>query len=105
MEQCSAMSRAELATQLVEVGRQFYGRGWVLGTSGNFSAVLSRDPLRLAITPSGVDKGRLSPRDILETARHGEALTGSGRPSAEATLHLAIVRARRTGAVLHTHSV
>jgi len=105
MEQCSAMSRAELATQLVEVGRQFYGRGWVLGTSGNFSAVLSPDPLRLSITPSGVDKGSLSPGDILDIDQHGKVLTGSGLPSAETSLHLAIVRARGAGAVLHTHSV
>ena len=32
-------------------------------------------------------------------------MTGSGRPSAEVSLHLAIVRARGAGAVLHTHSV
>ena len=99
------MSRAELASQLAEIGRQFYGRGWVMGTSGNFSAVLSRDPLRLAITSSGVDKGSLSPGDILEIDQHGGVVSGSGRPSAEAALHLAIVRARGAGAVLHTHSV
>ena len=99
------MSRAELATQLAEIGRQFYSRGWVLGTSGNFSAVLSRDPLRLAITSSGVDKGSLSPGDILEIDQQGGVVSGSGRPSAEAGLHLTIVRARGAGAVLHTHSV
>ena len=99
------MSRAELATQLAEIGRQFYSRGWVLGTSGNFSAVLSRDPLRRAITSSGVDKGTLSPGDILEIDQHGGVVSGSGRPSAEAGLHLTIVRARGAGAVLHTHSV
>ena len=99
------MSRAELASQLAEVGRQFYGRGWVMGTSGNFSAVLSRDPLRLAITSSGVDKGSLSPGDILEIDQDGGVVAGSGRPSAEAALHLTIVRARGAGAVLHTHSV
>jgi methylthioribulose-1-phosphate dehydratase len=32
-------------------------------------------------------------------------LCGEGRPSAETALHLAVVRARRAGAVLHTHSV
>src|SRR4029079_7478306 len=105
MEQSSPMSRAELATQLAEIGRQFYSRGWVLGTSGNFSAVLSRDPLRLAITSSGVDKGTLSPGDILEIDQHGGVVSGSGRPSAEAGLHRTIVRARGAGAVLHPHSV
>src|SRR5262249_10865498 len=35
----------------------------------------------------------------------GRVVQGNGRPSGEAALHLAIVRARRAGAVLHTHSV
>ncbi len=74
------MSRAELASQLAEIGRQFYGRGWVMGTSGNFSAVVSRDPLRLAITSSGVDKGSLSPGDIVEIDQHGGGRRRLGPP-------------------------
>jgi methylthioribulose-1-phosphate dehydratase len=94
-----------LAAQLVEVSRLFYSRGWVLGTSGNFSAVLDRDPLSLAITTSGVDKGLLEPRDIVAIDGSGRVLKGNGRPSAETALHLAIVRTRGAGAVLHTHSI
>jgi methylthioribulose-1-phosphate dehydratase len=94
----------ELAGQIVELGRQVHLRGWVLGTSGNFSAVVSREPLRLAITASGVDKGRLGPAQVLEIDGEGRAVGGSGRPSAETSLHLAVVRARGAGAVLHTHS-
>jgi methylthioribulose-1-phosphate dehydratase len=99
------MSFAELAVQLAEIGRDCYARGWVLGTSGNFSAVVNRDPLRLAITSSGVDKGTLSVGEIVEIDQHGKVVAGSGRPSAEASLHLAIARARGAGAVLHTHSI
>ncbi len=91
--------------ELAEIGRQCYARGWALGTSGNFSAVVSRDPLRLAITTSGVDKGLLSVADIVEIDEHGTVVAGSGKPSAEASLHLAIARARGAGAVLHTHSI
>jgi methylthioribulose-1-phosphate dehydratase len=98
------MTLADLASQLAEIGRQFYGRGWVLGTSGNFSAVISRHPLRLAITTSGVDKGTLTAGQIVEIDEHGKVLEGSGRPSAEVGLHLAIARVRGAGAVLHTHS-
>ncbi|PYQ02758.1 MAG: methylthioribulose 1-phosphate dehydratase [Acidobacteria bacterium] len=94
----------ELAERIAELGRQAHHRGWVLGTSGNFSAVVSRDPLRLAITASGVDKGRLGPAQVLEIDGEGRAVRGGGRPSAETSLHLAIVRARGAGAVLHTHS-
>ena len=93
------------ASAIAEVGREFHLRGWVLGTSGNFSAVLRREPLFLAITSTGSDKGHLSLHQVLEV---DEALTvsrGEGRPSAETALHLAIVRGRQAGAVLHTHSV
>lgn len=94
-----------LARLLAEAGRSFYGRGWALGTSGNFSAVVSFDPLRLAISASGVDKGALTPDDILEVDGGGKLLRGRGRPSDEARLHLSVVRARGAGAVLHTHSM
>jgi methylthioribulose-1-phosphate dehydratase len=99
------MSFAELAAELAEIGRQCYARDWALGTSGNFSAVVNRDPLRLAITTSGVDKGTLTVAEIVEIDEHGKVVAGSGRPSAEASLHLAIARARGAGAVLHTHSI
>jgi methylthioribulose-1-phosphate dehydratase len=95
----------KLATGLGEAGRAFYARGWVLGTSGNFSAVMSREPMRLAITASGVDKGTLTPRQFLEIDHTAQVLRGSGSPSAEALLHLTLARVRGAGAVLHTHSV
>ena len=93
-----------LAGRIAELGRQAHHRGWVLGTSGNFSAVVSREPLRLAITESGADKGRLERAQILEIDGEGRAVSGGGRPSAETAVHLAVVRARGAGAVLHTHS-
>ena len=96
----------EIARRLAEVGRRFDARGWVLGTSGNFSAVITRDPLRLAITASGAWKGDLTAAEILEMdADVNTAQAGSLRPSAEARLHLEIVRVRGAGAVLHTHSL
>ena len=109
---------AEVASGLVDIGRRFYARGWVLGTSGNFSAVVSREPLRLAITASSVNKGQLRRGDILQCdergvlvgPRAGRRSPGSRspearRPSAETLLHVEIARLRGSGAVLHTHSV
>jgi methylthioribulose-1-phosphate dehydratase len=96
----------DLARQLAEAGRRFDRRGWVLGTSGNFSAVSEREPLRLAITPSGAWKGALQADDFLEVDdRCGVVNRRSGRASAEAPLHVEIVRQRGAGAVMHTHSV
>lgn len=96
----------EISQRLAAIGRRFDARGWVLGTSGNFSVVLSREPLRLAITSSGMPKGDLTADQILEIDAGGEVTdTGIGRPSAEARLHIEIVRVRGAGAVLHTHSL
>lgn len=96
----------ETARALCDIGRRFYGRGWVLGTSGNFSAVISRDPLRLAITASARPKGDLTVDDVLIVDAQGSALADDGhRPSAEALLHAEIASLRGAGAVLHTHSI
>src|SRR5260370_15912779 len=96
---------SKVAADLACIGKDFYARGWVLGTSGNFSAVISREPLRLAITSTGLDKGTLAPKQFLEMDEAANVVRGDGRPSAEALLHLAIVRGAHAGAVLHTHSV
>ncbi len=94
-----------MSAALSQIGKDFYQRGWVFGTSGNLSAVVSREPLRLVITPTGADKGALDPSQFLEIDESARVLRGSGQPSAETGLHLAIVRACSAGAVLHTHSL
>jgi methylthioribulose-1-phosphate dehydratase len=93
------------AKELAELGRRLYARGWALGTSGNFSAIISRRPLRLAITGSGHDKRTLRPSHILAVNADGKLLGRGGRPSAETLLHITIAQARDAGAVVHTHSV
>src|SRR4030095_2727201 len=96
----------EIASSLVAISRSFYARGWVLGTSGNFSAVLTREPLRLAITASGADKGELNAEQIVVVGREANQTEDSAsRPSAEALLHVNVVLQRGAGAVLHTHFV
>jgi methylthioribulose-1-phosphate dehydratase len=96
----------EAAEQLAALGRRFDARGWVLGTSGNFSAVVGRAPLRIAITRSGTHKGTLSAADVLQIDEAARVTAGgSGSPSAETRLHLEIYAARPAGAVLHTHSI
>jgi methylthioribulose-1-phosphate dehydratase len=99
------MGFAELAESLSAAGRSLHARGWAMGTAGNFSAVFNRDPLRLLVSRSGVDKGDLRGDHVLEVDETGAVVSGSGRPSDETVVHLAIVRERGAGAVLHTHSV
>jgi len=94
-----------LAKEISKIGKGFYSRGWALGTSGNLSAVVKVDPLRLAITASGLDKSTLRPSQILAIDADEEVRFGRGKPSSEAAIHLAVVRGRSAGAVFHTHSV
>ena len=96
----------EIAAGLATVAKGFYGRGWLLGTSGNLSAVVQREPLRLAMSPSGVDKGELRPEQLLAIDENARSVSAhDGKPSDESRLHIRIVKDRGAGAVLHTHSV
>jgi methylthioribulose-1-phosphate dehydratase len=100
------MNFNESAENLAICGGEFYRRGWVLGTSGNFSAKVSDKPLRLCLTSSGREKGRMNVGQFLEIDENGQVLAGEGKPSAETMLHLAIYNLRpHSGAILHTHSV
>lgn len=105
MEQVVTNRAVELAASLAEAAKGFYQRGWTLGTSGNFSAVAGSEPLRLLITSSGVDKGRLTTDQFVQIDSDGKIVAGEGQPSDETKLHLAIIRHRQAMAVLHTHSV
>src|SRR5690349_19738534 len=112
----------EIVDELVLVARRFYGRGWLMGTSGNLSAVVEREPMRLAITASGVDKGELRPEQVLLVDENVRVLNAArtppgfltseltnkaaaNKPSDESLLHVRIVKERGAGAVLHTHSI
>ena len=101
-----------IARQFGEIGRDFYARGWTLGTSGNFSTLVSRKPLTLAITASAVSKGAIAVNDVVLIGPNasvigprGQRRKRSARPSAEALLHVTVARVRHAGAVLHTHSI
>ncbi|GAA4423188.1 methylthioribulose 1-phosphate dehydratase [Actinokineospora soli] len=95
-------------TALAAESARYTGLGWMRGTSGNLSVTLSRDPLRLAVTASGLDKGELAPTDFVVVDADGAADAdqpgGPGLlPSAEAGLHAPIAVVAGAGAVVHLH--
>jgi methylthioribulose-1-phosphate dehydratase len=95
-------SYAEACRQIVAFGRLLDARGWAPATSGNYSLRLGDGSV--AITVSGVHKGRLTDGDVMRVDLGGRALD-DGRPSAETALHVAIYRwSDAVGAVLHSHS-
>lgn len=88
---------------------RFAGMGWMRGTSGNLSVVLDRDPLRLAVTVSGLDKGELTSADVVVVDELGIAVPDQPRPhlvpSAEAALHARIAAHTGADAVVHVHAL
>ncbi|MET9902925.1 methylthioribulose 1-phosphate dehydratase [Streptomyces sp. NPDC006446] len=100
----TAFDLAKAGAVLAAESARFASFGWMRGTSGNLSVVLTRDPLRLAVTASGHDKGELTPADVVLVDGDGVAV-GAGRPSAEAELHARVAASTGAGAVVHVHTV
>ena len=96
---------SEIAAKLAATAKALHARGWLSGTSGNLSAVVQPEPLLLAMSPSGVDKGELTAEQILLVDEAARLINGVRKPSDETLLHLEIVKQRQAGSVLHTHSV
>lgn len=99
------MIPASVAQALAEAGQRMDARGWVPGSSGNLSARI--DSQTIALTRSGVHKGRLQPEsDIIAVDYAGNARVAGQKPSAETLLHCQLYRLHPDiGAVLHGHSV
>jgi methylthioribulose-1-phosphate dehydratase len=101
---------AEVGRELAAEAARFSSLGWMRGTSGNLSAMLSADPLHLAVTASGLDKGSLTAADIVVVDARGQPAAGyphgsGAAPSAESAFHARV--AERTGAraVVHVHTL
>lgn len=90
------------------IGEEFHRKGWSLGTSSNYSVVLSRgNTLELLVTASGKDKGRLTREEFVRVGADGKpTLPGQPKSSAETLLHCVVAEeVPAIGAILHTHSV
>ncbi|MEI6633676.1 MAG: class II aldolase/adducin family protein [Chlamydiota bacterium] len=95
-------SEREYRQDIVEVCRRMYARGYISGSDGNVSVRLGSN--RMLSTPSGINKGFLSPRDLIVTDMRGAKLQGEGKPTGELYLHIeAYQRRPDIGAVVHAH--
>lgn len=96
------------AEAIVAAGRRMDSLGLVPATAGNLSVRLADG--RIAVTRSGVHKGFLTPRDVIEVTVDGDPVNPADRASAETLLHTQLYArdpgpGTRIGAVLHGHSV
>ncbi|MFR9729814.1 methylthioribulose 1-phosphate dehydratase [Saccharopolyspora sp. MS10] len=103
----TAAELARAGAALAAESARFAELGWMRGTSGNLSVVLRDDPLRLAVTASGRDKGELVDQDVVLVDAAGAAVADQPspgqRPSAEAGLHARIAATTGAAAVVHVH--
>lgn len=105
-----------LAKEICSIAHRCAVRGWVPATAGNFSfreGVDGDADGSIFVSASGLDKGAMTPSDLLEIALAETAqgyrevrATAAVRPSAETSLHAVIYRSRpKSRAIAHVHSV
>ena len=95
-------SETQLRTDICEVGRRMYARGYTASNDGNISVRLSPD--RLLMTPASVCKGFMSPDMMVITDPDGTKIAGERNPSSEMQMHLEVYRRRPdVQAVVHAH--
>jgi len=88
--------------QLVQIMNRIYYGGMTTLSGGNLS--IRDDDGGIWITPSAVDKGKLTPNDIMYVAPDG-SLTGLHKPSSELPFHRAIYAQRPdVRAIVHAHA-
>ncbi len=94
------MTEREILESLCEACRRLHDRGLLAAGDGNLSARLADG--RIAMTPSGVAKAWIRPRDFAFLSSQGEVL--KGQPSSERLMHLAIYGAcPEARVVVHAH--
>lgn len=97
------MNAGVVARRMALCCRQLAERGLIAGRDGNLSVRLGKE--RVLVTPSGVIKALVSPRDMVEVHLSGKRRgRGARKPTSELDLHLRILRHRPdVQAVVHAH--
>ncbi|MGC0211707.1 3-oxo-tetronate 4-phosphate decarboxylase [Streptomyces levis] len=96
-----ATERAQAADDIIAAARSVFGRGLTHGSTGNISV---RTTHGILVTPTGSSLGTVEADDLSLIDERGVHLSGP-KPSKEAFLHAAVLRARPSAqAVVHTHS-
>ena len=87
--------------QLVAIMNRIYHSGMTTLSGGNLS--IKDDNGDIWITPSGIDKGQLTPQDMMCVHANGD-IDGSHKPSSELPFHRAIYQLRPDfNAIVHAH--
>jgi L-fuculose-phosphate aldolase len=98
----SAKSEEQHSLEICIAGRWLYERGYIVACEGNLSVRL--DENRILNTPTCMNKGTLSPEDLVITDLNGAHISGKRKVSSEVAMHLLFYRMRPdVQAICHAH--
>jgi ribulose-5-phosphate 4-epimerase/fuculose-1-phosphate aldolase len=98
------ISEKTLKREICNVMRVLFERRLISSVGGNASARLPGAE-EFWITPRGLFKTELKPKDLIKVNLQGRTVKGAGQPSHETLLHAAIYRRRAdVNAVVHAHN-
>ena len=98
----SARTEEQHRLDICRVGRWLYERGHIVAAEGNLSVRL--DAERILTTPTCLNKGMMTPDDLVIMDLEGRHLHGQRQISSEAGMHLLFYRMRSdVQAVCHAH--
>lgn len=93
------MKDKKLVEQIIEVGKILFWKNYTYATNGNISV---REGKNILITATGLCKGNLKPKDILQVTIAGKVT--KGEPSIELRMHVNIYNNRKdVNAVILSH--
>jgi L-fuculose-phosphate aldolase len=95
-------SEARHRLEICMVGRWMYEREYIVACEGNLSVRLGDG--RILNTPTCMNKGNLSPEDLVITDLDGRHIGGERKVSSEVAMHLLFYRMRPdVNAICHAH--
>lgn len=93
-----------LKQKLVDICHKVYDKGFVSAYDGNISVYTESNTI--LATRSGISKGNVTQKDIIEINSEGKIISGEGKITTEIKIHLfAYARRQNVNAVVHCHPV
>jgi L-fuculose-phosphate aldolase len=96
------ISEIKLKSQICEIGKRIYEKGFVASNDGNISVRIDEDTF--LVTPTGVSKGFMTPEMLIKVDGDGNLLEGERKPTSEIKMHLRVYKERpEIKSVVHVH--
>ncbi len=102
-------NKSSYINAIIDVCHRLYNKGFVSANDGNVSIRLQSiesgpDSCTFLTTRTGINKGLVTPDDIIEVDNDGRVVSGIHSPSTELAMHLYIYSKRQdVNAIVHAH--